>query len=344
MDGESIDIDNDGDIDMILAMEFKKNIILINDGSGVLQDQSDIRFPKTVHDSEDIAIADFDNDGDLDIVFVSEDDQTNEYYLNDGNATFTNTYKRIHVTGISNVVETTDFNNDGFADLIIGNRGQNFLLINNRKGGFLDETDLRLPGGNQTTQDIELKDIDGDNDLDIIEANETNNRILLNNGIGIFTDETALRLPNIDDQTREVELADIDNDGDLDLFFANVDFGGMGNPQNRLLLNDGTGKFEDITHAALPQSSIRTVGASFIDINLDGYPDIISGNRFNELDNIVLINDKKLKFHDKTKYYFPELNTYPFDFQYADFNNDGLTDIYICNFRGEDMLLSRTVK
>ncbi len=341
MDGEAIDIDNDGDIDMVLAMEFRRNIILINDGTGVLNDESDVRFPNTVHDSEDIAIADFDKDGDLDIIFVSEDDQTNEYYQNNGDATFSNTNSLIKVSGTSNVVETADFNNDGFADVIIGNRGQNFLLINDGKGEFIDDTSTRLPGGNATTQDIELKDIDGDNDLDIIEANETNNRVLINNGSGAFTDETSSRLPNVNDQTREVEVADIDNDGDLDLFFANVNFGSIGNPQNRLLLNDGAGKFSEITSTALPQSAIRTVGASFFDINNDGYLDLISGNRFNELDNIVLINDKNNKFNDSTKDYFPEISVYPFDFQFADFNKDGLTDIYLCNFRGNDILLLR---
>lgn len=341
MDGEAVDIDNDGDMDMILAMEYQRNVILINDGKGKLVDQSDIRFPNTVHDSEDLIIRDFDKDGDLDIIFVSEDDRTNEFYINKGDATFSNSYQIINVSGTSNVIQSADFNKDTYPDILIGNRGQNFLLINDSKGGFINETESRLPGGNATTQDIELKDIDADGDLDIIEANETNNRILINNGLGIFYDDSNSRLPKLNDQTREVELSDIDNDGDLDIFFANVDFGGVGNPQNRLLLNDGKGFFNEITDEALPKSPIRTVGAVFFDINNDGYPDLISGNRFNELDNMVLINNQYHKFIDKTKEYFPQFNIYPFDFHFADFNNDNLMDLYLCNFRGKDKLFIR---
>ncbi len=342
MDGEALDIDNDGDIDMIIAMEFRRNVILINDGTGVLNDESNARFPNAVHDSEDIAIADYDKDGDVDIIFVSEDDETNEYYKNNGDATFSDTSNLLKVTGTSNVVETADFNNDGYADLLIGNRGQNFLLINDGTGEFNDETVTRLPGGTATTQDLEVKDVNGDTHLDIIEGNETNNRILINNGSGVFTDESSTRLPDVNDQTREVELADIDNDGDLDLFFANVDFGGIGNPQNRLLLNDGAGVFTEITGTGVPQSAFRTVGATFFDINGDGYVDLLSGNRFNNLSNLVLINDKNNKFNDSTSDYFPQLSAYPFDFVLADFNKDGLTDIYFCNFQGTDILLLRT--
>ncbi len=247
MDGQAIDIDNDGDMDMIIAREFQSNIILINDGIGLLKDESSTRFPSNVHDSEDIAIADFDNDGDMDIIFVSEDDQTNEYYRNNGDATFEDVSLLIPVTGTTNAVETGDFNNDGLPNLLLGNAGQNFMLINDGSGGFRDETSNRLPSNTFTTQDVELADIDGDGDVDILEGNETFNRLLINDGSGVYSDESSTRLPLVNDQTREADLGDLDNDGDLDIFFANVDFGGFGDPQNRLLINDGSGIFSEAT-------------------------------------------------------------------------------------------------
>ncbi|WP_430965533.1 FG-GAP repeat domain-containing protein [Spongiimicrobium sp. 2-473A-2-J] len=341
MDGEAVDIDQDGDMDMILAMEYKRNVILINDGTGKLEDQSAQRFPDSQHDSEDMAIADFDQDGDMDIVFVSEDDRTNEYYLNKGNGYFENASALLKVKGISNLVGTTDFNSDGFPDLIVGNQGQNFVLLNDGKGQFLDRTSAYLTSNTYTTQDLELADLDGDGDLDMVEANETYNRVLINSGKGSFVDESKKRLPRVNDQTREVEVADIDADGDLDIFFANVDFRGFGNPQNRLLINDGKGYFTEITEEALPKSAYRTVGATFFDVNNDHYMDILSGNRFNGTQMIVLLNDRKSRFVDRTKEYFPECNSYTFDFQVADFNADGLMDVYLCNFRGKDILLFR---
>ncbi len=339
MDAEVVDIDEDGDLDVILAIEFGKNAILINDGSGKLVDQSDTRFPENRHDSEDIAVADFDGDGDLDIVFVSEDDQTNEFYLNNGNGKFTSEGARIPVSGTTNAVEKIDLNNDGFQDLILGNAGQNVILINNGSGSFVNETSSRLPTNTYTTQDIDLADVDQDGDLDIVEGNETFNRILINNGSGVFSDETSSRLPSVNDETREVDLGDIDNDGDLDIIFANVDFGGSADPQNRLLRNDGTGIFTDITESNLPTSNIRSVDIDFADINDDGFLDLLTGNRWNGMSQLILINDGTGSFSDQTTDFFPTMNIYTFDYQVADFNQDGLNDIYLCGFRGDDILL-----
>ena len=95
MDVEAADIDGDGDPDIIIANEFQPNVILINDGSGRFTNESAKRIPQPVHDSEDIAVADFDGDGDLDIVFVSEDDFVHEYYLNDGTGIFSDVGNRL---------------------------------------------------------------------------------------------------------------------------------------------------------------------------------------------------------------------------------------------------------
>ena len=337
MDGQVIDIDKDGDLDMILAMEFQSNIILINDGKGQLIDESGQRFPKDRHDSEDIAIADFDGDGDYDIVFVSEDDQTNEYYENKGNATFEAINGKIPVKGTSNAIETLDLDGDDDMDLIIGNSGQNVILINNQ-GTFVNETASRLPVNAFTTQDIELGDIDLDGDLDLLEGNETFNRLLINNGKGFFTYEEN-RLPKVDDQTRDADFGDVDGDGDLDIIFSNVDFGGFGDPQNRLLLNDGKGFFEDVTASRLPKTNFRTVDSDFVDLDDDGDLDLLCGNRFNGMSMMVLINDGQARFSDKTTDFLPAMNIYPFDFQVADFNKDGKKDLYLCGFRGEDILI-----
>jgi len=338
MDAAVVDIDKDGDLDVILAMEYVENVILINDGKGRLVDESQNRFPRVRHDSEDIAVADFDNDGDLDIVFVSEDDQINEYYENKGNQLFQAANSKIPVRGTSNAVETADLNGDGYSDLVVGNSGQNYVLINDGLGSFNDETQTRLPYNSYTTQDIDLADIDGDGDLDIIEGNETFNRVLINNGKGFFADESSKRLPRVNDQTREIDLGDIDGDGDLDIICANVDFGGFGNPQNRLLLNDGTGVFSELTEK-LPQSSFRTVDIDFADLNNDGVLDILAGNRFNGHEKLAIIHDGKLNFTDQTSNMLPPLDMYVFDYQFADFNNDGINDIYLCGFRGGDKLL-----
>lgn len=62
MDADAGDADGDGDLDVALAMEFEPNVLLVNDGAGRFSNGSD-RLPREVHDSEDVAFADFDGDG-----------------------------------------------------------------------------------------------------------------------------------------------------------------------------------------------------------------------------------------------------------------------------------------
>ena len=130
MDIEAADIDKDGDPDLVLAMEFKPNIILVNDGNGKFSNESVARLPQVTHDSEDIAIGDFDRDGDADIIFVSEDDRVHEYYLNDGKGYFKDNSNRFDFSSVANAVDAADFDKDGDLDLVLGNDGQDFFLLN----------------------------------------------------------------------------------------------------------------------------------------------------------------------------------------------------------------------
>ena len=82
-------------LDIVLALEGKANLILYNNGSGqfhktsVLMPYHPLLNPKlTGEDSEDVALVDFDNDGDLDLFFASEDTDHHELFWNEGNDQF----------------------------------------------------------------------------------------------------------------------------------------------------------------------------------------------------------------------------------------------------------------
>ena len=70
MDAGIADLDQDGDMDILIANEHRPNILLINDGKGRFTNESALRIPQVDHDSEDIGIADFNLDGDLDIIQI----------------------------------------------------------------------------------------------------------------------------------------------------------------------------------------------------------------------------------------------------------------------------------
>jgi len=340
MDANTGDIDNDGDLDIVIAGEFIPNILLINDGDGIFTDESAARLPQVIHDSEDVGIADFDMDGDPDIVFVSEDDQVNELYFNDGDGIFTDVSNRLPVNGTSNAVLAVDVNNDSIPDILIGNQGQNIVLINDGNGFFTNETSQRLPANTNTTQDLEWGDIDNDGDDDLLEGNENGNRLLLNDGDGFFTDVTVnqLPLPPAGEETREADFGDVDTDGDLDIFFANVTFSQGKQSQNRLLLNDGSGFYTDVTSTNLPALLSNTVDGDFIDIDIDGDLDILTAQAFDGTYQ-ALLNDGTGIFTDRTdEVFLPAPTGSGIDVEAADFNGDDLLDLYLTGFQQTDYL------
>ncbi|NNF34122.1 MAG: VCBS repeat-containing protein [Saprospiraceae bacterium] len=349
MDAEVVDIDMDGDLDMVIAVEFYKNVILLNDGTGKFEDGSHLIPDKEIkkevlpyryypyHDSEDVAVEDFDHDGDYDIVIVTEDDQKNEHYVWTGNK-YVDKSDEFPVTGVTNGLTAADLNGDGGMDLVLANNGQDEILMN-VKGTFIEETSSRYPESDDITQDIEAADVDGDGDLDLIVGNENLSKLLLNHGNGSFSDETTIRFKGVEiRETREVDAADVDGDGDLDLFLSNVLLFQKHEPIQQLLINDGKGFFTDETSSRMNvETETGFVDSDFNDLDMDGDLDLIMGG-FGGLK--IMENDGSGHFKDVTLTLVKEeIKSIIIDVEMADFDQDGKNDIYLSVFRGPDIYL-----
>lgn len=349
MDASVVDIDLDGDLDIVIAVEFLKNCILINDGKGNFSDGSNLLPDKIAvvnpkpyqyypyHDSEDVMVEDINKDGLLDILFVTEDDRLNELYLQKNNGTFKDASDKFPVGNVSNALIKGDFDNDGWTDFIVGNNGQNNYLKNN-SGNLVDETKKRMPKISDVTQDIEVGDYDNDGDLDLLVGNEDDNRLLQNNGKGYFIDVTEQMFTGgISEETREADFADVDNDGDLDIYFANVTMFTQKSAIQRLLINQN-GKFIDKSEEQLKLNDIAgALDADFFDIDNDGDLDLLIAkiNGFS-----IGINNGKGFFEELTeKFIKTPIDAIIVDVEVADFNNDNRPDIYLACFRGPDRLL-----
>ncbi len=344
MDADHGDLDGDGDLDLALAQEFARNLVLLNDGAGNFALAAGAVNAGN-GDNEDLRLADFNGDGSLDMISVHEDDAVHALLFNNGAGIFFDNSALIPVNTTANAVEVLDVNTDGRLDILIGNAGSNSTLLQQADGTFADASAVR-PIGSGTTQDLLLLDIDGDTDPDLFIANEFANAILINDGNGFFADESNARLPTVTQESREADAADVDNDGDLDVIVANVRFNTNLPSANQLLLNDGTGVFSDAS--AISLANVNNSGDSFtikfVDIDLDGDPDLlVPRNNLGSGGTVeAWINDGSGQFSNAATGIFSAAPAgSAFDFEVFDANGDGNADLYICNRSGTDQLYLR---
>ncbi|MBT5632765.1 MAG: VCBS repeat-containing protein [Nitrospina sp.] len=181
-----------------------------------------------------------------------------------------------------------DLNRDGGDDLILilkrmgGVSTQ--ILLNNKKGYFYAKDkggSYSLSPGINRVVSIDL-DQDGDKDLFYFgkkvlgengKVSRHQARMLINKGKGRLEDLTALLLPRLPAGIRDASIADYDGDGVVDVFL--VYEGG----QNRILINNGLGKFSDRTTSHIPRILDDSQHADWADFDEDGDNDLLVVNR-----------------------------------------------------------------
>ena len=127
-----------------------------------------------------------------------------------------------------------------------------------------------------------------------------------------------------------VGLGDINNDGLLDIYFtSNLN-------ENKLYLNIGNFKFEDITEKArVGGEKSWSTGVSLVDINADGFLDIYVSNsgdiKGDNKQNELFINNGDLTFTEMAKEYGLDDKGYSTHAAFFDFDRDGDLDCYLLN-------------
>ncbi|MBD1207810.1 MAG: VCBS repeat-containing protein [Ignavibacteria bacterium] len=312
-----------------------------------------------------IATADFDNDGDADLVTADNFGaaQRVSVLTNNGQATFTVT--PYSCTGYNpRAVTTGDVNNDGWQDIIAVDQGGIALIwLNNGSGSFgsvITRTTLI------DIVSVTVADIDADGDLDLIVSGNSNGvQILLNNGSGTFGTATSIG------GGHTTTTGDVDNDGDIDIIsataggsvnvyrnngsgtFASNSYGTGGFNNNNIavgdlngdgfldiatahdagissvavLLNNGAGSFSAAVGSPFPLALGANPRAIALgDVDGDGDLDIATGNSTSN-DVAVLINNGVASFTFATGSPFPVGGNTPWGITMADFDNDGDIDI-----------------
>lgn len=176
---------------------------------------------------------------------------------------------------------------------------------------------------------------DGGDDLALIlqVSGRISTQVLFNNRKGYFYAKDNGGSYPLRTGINKVRTSDLDQDGDSDLFYFGQkvmnDKGKPAGHQARLLVNQGKGRFEDLTALLVPRlpSGIRDV--SFADYDGDGVTDIFLIYRKGQ--NRLLINNGVGSFTDRTRTHLPRILDDSEHADWADFDGDGDNDLLVVN-------------
>lgn len=244
-------------------------------------------------------------------------------------------------------VSIIDYDNDGWQDLIVGNRpgGVNRLyrnvpsasdparrtLVDVTAGSGLDDA-LGIAG---SATGIVVGDYDNDGFQDVfITGREVDSGVssLLyrNNGDGTFTNvSVGAGVLVTGENTWAAGWADFDMDGDLDLLI-----GSNGGPRPlRLLENNGDGTFRDATAMLPPVSGVNTIySLIWTDVDDDGDPDcLVLSAGFGALliENVLNADGSRSLVNASSARGFTVLGPAPMGINVGDIDNDGDRDVAI---------------
>lgn len=155
-DGQSysfIDFDNDRDLDICLAnYSFAPNRLYRNDGNGSWTSVSTAFTAANFKNCLSNAWGDFDNDGDLDVIFTRDSQQKALLFFNDGEGNFIqDTSSPLAQNSISTGASIGDYDNDGDLDVFLNARTDlagkgKALFRNDSLGGSNHWINFKLTG------------------------------------------------------------------------------------------------------------------------------------------------------------------------------------------------------
>ncbi|MRI01478.1 hypothetical protein GH721_13120 [Kriegella sp. EG-1] len=258
-------------------------------------------------------------------------------------------------------VSVGDINNDGLEDIYLtGNMVPNKLYLNKGDMQFEDISETAgISGDQRWYTGTTFVDINQDGYLDIYcsvngKNPPHNNVLFINNKDNTFTEKAKDYGIDYDGHSMQSTFFDYDKDGDLDLYIINYPPTSFVAPvayysymlqnhelkdSDRLFRNDN-GHFTDVTKESGLSSFGLSLGVVAADINNDGYEDIFISNDFNAPD-FLFINNQDGTFTNQINYSLQQTSFFGMGADIADFNNDGLMDIFQLDMSAEDNFRSK---
>jgi hypothetical protein len=268
-----VDLDNDGDQDLLVST---RAALLVMENDSGRQFNLRLTYP-AARNAYSLAAADYDNDGDLDVVAC--------VYL----------ARARHREILAIPIPFHDAKNGGRNVLLRNDGGWKFDDAT-REAGLEEEATRRSFAAS-------WEDFDQDGDMDLYVANDYGRNNLFRNDGGHFVDIAGAA--GVEDQSfgMSASWGDYNRDGWMDLYVSNM-FSAAGNrivyqrqfradddPRlrekfqymargNSLFQNTGQGTFQDVSFTAAVNVAYWAWGSQFIDLNNDSFQDLVVTNGF----------------------------------------------------------------
>lgn len=343
------DLEGDGDLDLYLG-EGDGHRLLRNDGRGGLTTALLAIQPPLQQAAAALLPTDFDGDGDTDLLISHDLEGYSTLLFNDGRGTLRNAAQSSFGTNgsLSTDLALGDLDGDGFCDAVTSSACVPQMLYFHRNDGTGDlETAgffATLPNG-VSVSDLALADIDGDGDLDLYVALSSagipfdrGGKLFRNDGSGNFVDVTEAQLLIGAFPSTSAAFGDLDGDGDQDLVVAANPESNLTGGHERLLWNDGTGRFTDGS-SAFPYENLYSSNLALVDFDRDGDLDVfvaqsaaLSGSTFVRALDSVYVNLGQGRFQ-RSPYVLPPIAETTTSIAFGDIDRDGDLDLLVGTFR-----------
>ncbi|HEY1793191.1 MAG TPA: FG-GAP-like repeat-containing protein [Opitutaceae bacterium] len=350
------DVNNDGLLDIYVCRYNAPNLLYINQGDGTFKEMAHAYGLDVVDSSVMAAFSDYDRDGRLD-VYIATNMLANEsgtggrrgyMFHNQGDGTFLNVTDKAGIALHTRSHSATwwDYDNDGWPDLYVAyDYGvPDSLYHNNQDGTFTDISGRVLPHTSFSSMGSDFGDVNNDGLIDFIVADmasathEKDQRMMA---------DARARLAERPDGTATVAKF----------------------PRNALLINTGTGYFQEAAFLAGVAATDWTWSVRLVDLDNDGRLDLHVTNGFpydpnvdvvkrqmsaenmaesirvmtespiREEKHIAMRNLGNLQFEDVSADWGLDQRGVSFGAAYGDLDGDGDLDIVYSNYHGSVTVL-----
>ncbi len=272
-----------------------------------------------------------------------------------------------------------DYDRDGWPDLFLvqgstveryrsGKNPRGALYRNRHDGTFEDVTEKSRLISEGWGMGVAFGDYDNDGDPDVYITRLGPNQLFRNNGDGTFEEVTDVAGVGDPSWSTSAAFGDCDGDGDLDLYVANylyINFDalppkvcrhreavvlcgptGLPGARNSLYRNNGDGTFTEASEEVGAADSQRfySLGVMWADLDNDGDQDLYVGNDVTP--NLLYVNQGDGHFVEDGLLSGLAVNAEgreqaSMGMDAADFDNDGLLDVYLTHFADDYSTLYR---